>query len=185
MAAPVVLADANVLYPAALRDLLIELGVRGVIRLHWSAIIHDEWTRALALTHDPARIARTRTLMDAALPGAMVDGFADRIPTLTLPDPDDRHVLAAAIVAEAHVILTFNITDFPAEALAPHRIAATHPNAFLAALLATAPTAVAQAVVAIHQRLTTPPLTFDELLAVYARNGLATFAVALSKQFAE
>ena len=180
MAAPVALADANVLYPAALRDLLVELGTRGVIRLHWSATIHDEWTRALGLTHDPARIARTRALMDRALPDATVAGFEHLIATLTLPDPDDRHVLAAAIAAEARVIVTFNLTDFPADALAPHQITATHPDVFLTALLETAPEAVTEAVAAIHRRLTAPTLSTNDLLAVYARNGLDNFAAALS-----
>jgi hypothetical protein len=51
--------------------------------------------------------------MDAALPGAMVEHFEHRIPGLTLPDADDRHVLAAAIEAGADVIVTFNTRDFP------------------------------------------------------------------------
>ena len=63
--------------------------------------------------------------MDAAVPGAMVEDFEHRIPGLTLPDPDDRHVLAAAIEAEADVIVTFNTRDFPAPVVAQYGIGAT------------------------------------------------------------
>lgn len=89
MAARVVaLYDANVLYPAQLRDLLIRLAVAGLVRAHWTDAIHDEWTRHVLADHPDitrAHLLRTRRLMDAALPAARVDGYAHHIPRLTLP----------------------------------------------------------------------------------------------------
>jgi hypothetical protein len=109
--AQIVLYDACVLYPAPLRDLLMQLALADQFQARWTDQIHGEWTRnVLADRPDitPASLARCRRLMDEPL-----------IPTLTLPDPDDRHILAAAIHGEAEQIVTFNLGDFPASALGP------------------------------------------------------------------
>lgn len=103
--------DACVLYPAPLRDFLMWLGLSGRFRARWSAHIHDEWQRNLLknrpdLTKEQLR--RTASLMDTAIPDGLVHGYEELINGLTLPDPDDRHVLAAAIRCNASVIVTFN-----------------------------------------------------------------------------
>ncbi|WP_211214075.1 PIN domain-containing protein [Salisaeta longa] len=101
---PVVLYDANVLYPAQLRDLLMRLAIADLVRAHWSDAIHEEWMRSLLANRRDltrAQLERTRDLMEAALPGASVDRYQQNIPKVTLPDPDDRHVLAAAVHAGA------------------------------------------------------------------------------------
>src|SRR5712692_2845699 len=85
------------------------------------------------------RLARTRTLMNEAVRDCLVTGYEDLIASLSLPDPDDRHVLAAAIRANADVIITYNLTDFPAETLARFDIEALHPDDFLVCLLDLAP----------------------------------------------
>jgi len=107
--------DANILYPAPLRDLFTRLAQAGLVRARWTETIHDEWTRNV-LEDKPRtsaeRIARTRTLMNDAVPDGIVSGYEDLIDSLTLPDPDDRHVLAAAIRGGAEVIVTFNLEDF-------------------------------------------------------------------------
>ena len=97
----VALLDANVLYPASLRDLLMQLAFSGLYKARWSAEIDDEWSRnLLAARPDLAeRIDRTRAVMHRAIPDALVTGHAALIPVLSLPDPNDRHVLAAAITA--------------------------------------------------------------------------------------
>ena len=116
MPRPVCVYDANVLYPAQLRDLLMRLTVDGLVRAHWSEQIHEEWIRNVLSNHPDVRRAdlrRTRQLMERALPDARVKGYEHRLPDLTLPDPDDRHVLAAAIEVDATYIVTFNLKDFP------------------------------------------------------------------------
>lgn len=123
MTPPVAVYDACVLYPAPLRDLLVRAALAGLVRAHWSDQIHDEWTRNL-LANRPelsaTSIERCRRLMDLHLPEALVTGYESLVPTLTLPDADDRHVLAAAVHAGATLIVTFNLADFPPSQLAPH-----------------------------------------------------------------
>ena len=123
--------DANILYPAPLRDLFIRLAQAGLVRAKWTEIIHDEWSRNV-LKDNPhlseQRLARTRTLMNEAVRDCLVTGYEELIDSLTLPDPDDRHVLAAAIRASAEVIVTYNLTDFPAETLARFDIEAQLPH---------------------------------------------------------
>lgn len=91
--------DANVLYPAPLRDLLIRLAHAGLVRARWTEAIHDEWARSILKNNpalSPGRLARTRMLINEAVRDCLVAGFEDLVETLTLPDPNDRHMLAAA-----------------------------------------------------------------------------------------
>jgi len=103
--------DACVLYPAPLRDLLMWSASTGLFAVRWSADILNEWTENL-LRNRPdlkrARLERTCDEMNRAVPDAMVTDFESLVPMLTLPDADDRHVLAAAIACNAEVILTLN-----------------------------------------------------------------------------
>lgn len=150
--------DANVLYPAPLRDLFIRLAQAGLVRARWTEAIHEEWVRNV-LADNPSlsaeRLTRTRTLMNEAVRDCLVTGYEDLVESLTLPDPDDRHVLAAAIRANAEVIVTFNLKDFPATALASYNIEAQHPDEFLVSLFDAAPGPVCGAVK--RQRLRNPP----------------------------
>ena len=101
MTAAIALLDANVLYPAPLRDLLVQLALDGLFQARWSAEIDDEWRRNLLAARPElaAQTERTQAIMRRALPDALVTGYAAHISGLSLPDPGDRHVLAAAITA--------------------------------------------------------------------------------------
>jgi len=93
--------DACVLYPAPLRDFLMWLGLSGRFRARWSQTIHEEWKRNLLINRTDltqAQVDRTSYLMDRAIPDGLVEGYESLAAGLTLPDPDDRHVLAAAEV---------------------------------------------------------------------------------------
>lgn len=117
----VVVYDACVLYPDLLRDLLVRLAREGMVQAKWTEEILDEVFDNLRENRpdlDPNRLKRTRTLMNAALRDCLVRNYEALIPVIEgLPDPDDRHVLAAAIRAHAQLIVTFNLKDFPAEVL--------------------------------------------------------------------
>ncbi len=123
--------DANVLFSYPLTSVLLELAEARLYRPIWSADIHDEWIRAVTSTRPdiaPEKLERRRAAMDEALPDACVGGYARLIPVLELPDPYDRHVLAAAIRARAQVIVTFNEKDFPAKTLAEFDLCTQHPD---------------------------------------------------------
>src|SRR5215213_9354771 len=120
-----VIYDACVLYPAPLRDLLIRLAARGVVHARWTDQILDESFRNILANRPdllPTALARTRDLMNRALRDVGVTGYEGLIGSLDLPDPNDRHVLAAAIRAGAQVIVTTNLDDFPESSLAPFAV---------------------------------------------------------------
>jgi hypothetical protein len=172
---PTAVLDACVLYPAPLRDLLMHMAVADLFRARWSRAIHDEWIRnVLADRPDltAERLDRTRQLMDAHAMDAVVTGYESLVDDLTLPDPGDRHVLAAAIRAGASVIVTYNLKDFPAASLVRHGIEARHPDAFVADLLTTAPDRVAAAIRRQRTGLKNPAVSIDGYLALMARAGL-------------
>lgn len=154
--------DANLLYPFHLRNLLIQFAVERLIDVRWTDAIHQEWIGNLAaegrVTRE--RLMRTLDIMRRVLPGAEVRGYEHRVAGLVLPDAGDRHVLAAAIEAKASVLLTFNLADFPPEALALHGIVSRHPDDFLCELHASDPEAVVAHVDAARQnlRITTPEM---------------------------
>jgi predicted nucleic acid-binding protein len=103
--------DACVLYPAPLRDLLMELALTDSFRARWSEEIHQEWIRNVLKNRpdlNESQLLRTKACMDANVRDALVTDFESLIPSLNLPDKDDRHVLAAAIRCSADVIVTFN-----------------------------------------------------------------------------
>lgn len=184
MAAFTAFYDANVLYPAELRNLLMHLALTGLFRAKWSADVHEEWISALLekrpdLTRD--KLERTRALMDLHAVDALVTGYEDLIPGLHLPDPNDRHVLAAAIRGQANVIVTMNLRDFPAEIVAPFGIEAQHPDEFVVHLFDLAPEAVMAAAESHRQSLKNPPRTKGEYLETLARQGLGHSASALRK----
>src|SRR5437016_2701661 len=138
----VALYDACVLYSAFLRDFLVRLAIhgrrQGVLRAKWTGRIHREWIRAVRRQRPDlgfGDLQRTRRLMDQHVRGCRVRGYERWERRLTLPDPDDGHVLAAALACVADVIVTFNITDFPASALSPFGVAAVTPDTFLVQLL--------------------------------------------------
>lgn len=174
--------DANVLYPATLRSVLLELARSKAFRVLWSEQVHQEWMEALQRRHPhiPAsRIARVRALMESYVEDATVSGYEPLIGGLTLPDPDDRHVLAAAIHGGANVIVTSNQRDFPAAVLAPYNIAAISPDAFILRLLEADPNLVFAGFEADRADLVNPPLTREQYFAALEHCGLVETAATL------
>jgi len=129
--------DANVLFPASLRDTLLRAVEENLYEALWSDQILDEAIRNLVATNriTPQGAAHLNAQLKAAFPSAFVDGYDALIPTLGC-DEKDRHVLAAAIHGEAHAIVTFNLRYFPIRSLAPYGIEAQHPDVFLTRLYA-------------------------------------------------
>lgn len=174
--------DANVIYPAGLRDTLLRLADRNLYRACWSAMAHEEWMRNV-LNDRPDlsldQIQRTRETMDRHFPDALVVGFEPLIDGLDLPDPDDRHVLAAAIRGRADVIVTQNLKGFPQERLDPYGIEAQHPDDFALSLFDLYPGAVLGAVRDHRAALRRQPQPPEKHLEAYERMGMTKFSSAL------
>jgi predicted nucleic acid-binding protein len=173
--------DANTLYPAPLRDLLLSLAVDGLYHARWTARIHEEWLRNLARNRPEleVQLGALVELMNRSVPDCLVENYEGLIAGLVLPDPDDRHVLAAAIAGHADAIVTFNLKDFPADALDAHQIEAIHPDDFMLNQLELRPYEALAAVKKMRARLNRPPQTAAELIATLERSGLPATATHL------
>jgi len=129
--------DACILYPFHLRNIVVQAAVDRLVEGRWTDMIHDEWIQKLAASESAIpleRLQNTRRLMNEALPMATVKGYEEQIPIVNLPDPNDRHVVAAGITAGASVILTWNIRDFPSRELKKFGLRKQTPDAFLSGL---------------------------------------------------
>ena len=160
----------------------MQLASSDLYRAHWTSDIHDEWIRNLLKNRDDltiVQLTRTRELMDAGVPDCLVEDYHNLIPTLELPDPDDRHVLAAAIVAKANFIVTCNLQDFPDKNLAKYNIKAQHPDKFIAHLIDLKPSKVCTAVALIRKRLKNPPRSALEYIDKIEQQQLPQTAAAL------
>jgi hypothetical protein len=160
--------DANVIYSSVARNLLMYAHLAGTYRPLWSDAVHEEWIAALLLQHrhlTRGQLERTRDLMNQHAVGATVTGFESLIPTLTLPDPGDRHVLAAAIHGGASVIVTCNLRHFPQTALASYSLEALHPDAFVLRLFHQFPARIVDAARQHRKSLKNPPQSVAVYLA--------------------
>ncbi len=175
--------DACVLYPATLRDLLLSLARDGLFHARWSDRIQAEWVRSL-LKRRPelgeAALRRTCELMAQAVPDSVVHGWQSiESGLLGLPDANDRHVLAAAICGHADAIVTFNLDDFPADALAPFAVQAQHPDDFLLNQLDLHPIAALKSVKLMRARWRNPQLTALDLAAAIEKLQMPLVAARL------
>lgn len=182
MTPPVVVLDACVLYPAQVRSLFMYLAGADLLRPRWTDAIHEEWIRNLLNDHpDITRVKadRIRELMNAHVPDCLVVGYEAVIPTLDLPDADDRHVLAAAVHSGATALVTFNLSDFPQEKLTTHNVEAVHPDEFVLRLLADHPAEVCAALARHRASLKNPPKAVEEFLAILEQGGFVRTVSAL------
>lgn len=164
-----VLLDANVLYPTVMREVLLGVASAGLYHPLWTARILEEWARATrklgpeAETQARAEVA----LLRANWPNSEINPSLGLETRLWLPDPDDVHVLAAAITGSADILLTMNASDFPQAVLREEGLTRRDPDQFLRALWADHPDQVAAAVANVRaqaERLSGQPWTTRNLL---------------------
>ncbi len=186
------LLDTCVLVPSFLRDALLEIAEAGVYRAVWSEAILAELEDTLLYLFDQAgrdpqasrsAIHRLRRQMATAFPDAVVTGWEPLEGACELPDPDDRHVLAAAVKGRADVIVTDNLKDFPAGSL-PSDLEAQSADEFLLYALDLQPAAVHAAVVRIASRTgrAGPALSEHEIIDALERSSAVAFAQALRQR---
>lgn len=169
-----VVLDACVLYPFSLRDVLLRLAELNLYRPKWTDKINQEWVTNLGKEEgiDQESLERTVRLMNNAFPEALVTGYQKLIQAVELPDPDDRHVLAAAIRVNADLIVTNNIKDFPEEELDKYDIEAQKADTFVHNLIDLDKQKCCEALRNLLNDLTDPPLSQKELLKRFRKVGL-------------
>lgn len=179
-----VVLDACVLYPNLVRDFFMRLSMTGLFKARWTEKIHEEWISAY-LENNPSadknKVYKVKELLDRHAGDALIEGFEEIERQINLPDPDDRHVLAAAIRANADAIVTFNTKDFPPEALEPYAIEAIHPDDFIQYQIDLSPPKVCEALRAMRLALKNPPFSEQELITALAKNQLPVSSSILSE----
>lgn len=183
------LLDTCVLWPNLQRDFLLSLAIEGMYRPVWSAVVLEEleWHEAAKLIKRGVDegVARQRAAalirqMRSAFDDAEVQGWEGLDGTYGLPDRDDEHVVAAAVVAGAGAVVTHNVRDFPQERI-PASVQVLQPAEFAANTVAVDPVQARAAVAAIARRSGRkgPILTDGDVLGILADRYGMTRAVEL------
>ena len=174
----VALLDANVLFPFRKRDILLRFHHAGLFHARWTERILDEWTLNLLeqKPHLEPSVRSQRHAMREHFPEAEVTGFEPLIGTLELPDPDDRHVLAAAIRCGAQCLVTDNLADFPAEVLGRFDIEAVDADGFLSRTFDLYPSEALGVLRTLREAYRNPPFTPSEFVRDLTAKGLPRLA---------
>lgn len=178
------LLDANVLYPAPLRDYLLQLANLDLFTPKWTDEIQREWIDNLLLKRvDLSRdkLDKTKDAMNAAFPDANVINYGKLKAGLTLKDENDRHVLAAAIKAKANAIVTFNLKDFPVTHLKTFSIRPQHPDEFVTEIIRINKSKALEALNNQVKSLRNPPKTKNDILEALKACGLSASAHLLTE----
>lgn len=163
-----VVLDACVLYPAPIRDILLSLAAEELFKVKWSDIIQDEWLRNLLKNRtdlNKEHLNKTIKAMNLAFSDANVENFKELIPSIKLPDKDDRHVVACAIRCNADLIVTFNTKDFPTKELSKYNIEIQKPDELISNLIDINPESVCKGFNKMVKRLKNPKKTKNEVFA--------------------
>lgn len=171
----IALLDANVLYPAPLRDYLLRLAAEGLYIPKWSDEIQEEWMFHLLKNRTDLKrinLEKTKELMNLAFPDSNVSGYSKLISKLKLPDKNDRHILATAIISSASFIITFNTKDFPFTVVENYGIKVIEPNEFIQLLNNIDTKRVRNAFDSQLKSLKNPPVSKDRLIRILSKNGL-------------
>lgn len=171
----IALLDSNVLASITLTDVFVQLAVDDLFNAKWTMDIHREWIAAVRKFRpslDPTRLEHRRRQMDAKTREALITGYESQIDDLTLPDMNDRHVLAAAIHGRCEFIVTRNLKHFPAKALSTHGIKAQHPDTFLTHLLRQNTLMFCAALRKVRFRAKNPPIEVEDFLIRLLNEGL-------------
>ena len=152
----------------------MRLALTDLYKAQWTDTIHEEWISALLRSGKFERetLERVRNLMDAHVRNAKVTGYENLIDSIVLPDPNDRHVLAAAIKCNADAIVTFNLKDFPDEILSKYEIEKIHPDDFVYYQIDLSPGRACNAIKNQRKALKNPPKDREQFLAILLKQQL-------------
>jgi predicted nucleic acid-binding protein len=179
--------DANALVPVALADTVLRAAEARLFAPMWSSRVFAEAKEAIRRIRPglaPSRIESRFRAMDLSFPDARVSCWEPLVEQIDLPDPDDRHVVAAAWLGKADAIVTANIGDFPADALEPCGLHAVHPDDFLLDLFDLAPNLVRGIMATQAADASQPPLDVEDVLIALGRAGAGKFVAEFRKGLA-
>jgi predicted nucleic acid-binding protein len=171
----IALLDANVLYPAPLRDYLLRLASLELYKPKWTKDIQEEWIKNLLINRPDLRrenLEITQDTMNSAFPDANITNYEELISSFKLPDDKDRHILAAAIRGNADIIVTFNLKDFPSGYLGFYDIEVQDPDEFVSNLINLDKLNSEKALQNLKRSLRNPPKSREEVLETLAKCGL-------------
>lgn len=177
--------DANVLYPAPLRDILLELAVSDLFQARWSLFVLDEMKRNILknrpdLSKD--RLDKTIELMNAHCRDCITDIPESLVESIYgLPDHNDRHVVAGALISRSHAIVTWNLKDFPKANLDEYRLEPIDPDTFLEAQFDLDNGRFLECISRVRKRLKFPEKTVDEYLSTLIQQRLVKTATKLKQ----
>ncbi|HEX7327093.1 MAG TPA: PIN domain-containing protein [Casimicrobiaceae bacterium] len=175
--------DACVLYPIAIADSLVSLATAGLYAAKWSLRIEEEWITALENNRPDlkGKLTTRRDCMREAIPDWEVPALAWEpvARCIKLPDPDDAHVLAAAIAGHADSIVTTNTRHFPDAVIKPYGIEAIHPDQFIINQWDLEPLIAVGAFKQMRARRRQPEASAEDFARALERNGLAATALRL------
>lgn len=176
------LLDACVLGGALRRNMLLSLAEVGLFRPRWSSRIMDETEKAIVeITKGKGDTSKQRSAMERAFPEALVSGYDVFEGKLSLPDPNDNHVLAAAIATSASVIVTDNVKDFPQDLLTPHGIETRTADDFIADTIELDPVEAILALRRMRERFKNPKLDVDTIIHKAEAQNLLQTAIIMDK----
>lgn len=174
-----VVLDACVLFPRLHRDILLSLTHADLYTARWSAEIEKEWTTNYKKKYPDAEISHLLDCMRQAVPDALIVGYEEFIPSIQLPDPDDRHVVAAAIRGNADAIVTSNIKDFPAVVIANYDIEIQTPDQFVLNQILLHPPRALIAIKRMRERWERPTMTSLSMVDLFEQRSLPQTAAHL------
>lgn len=175
--------DTNVIYPIEIRDLLFWFAYYEMFTPKWSEHIFDEWKDVMIRKGISQEEANKRAeKANIAFPDALVTNYSGLINSLELPDPKDRHVLAAAIKTNANVIVTNNIKDFPKDYLASFGLTAKTADDFLTDIIDLNPEQAVKAFRQLVLNRRNPDLDEFQVLDILRNRGLKDTADFLHSQ---
>ncbi|TAE17818.1 MAG: PIN domain-containing protein [Bacteroidetes bacterium] len=178
----VAVLDTNVIFPIVIRDILFWFAHFDIYKPKWTADIFNEWKRVMLQKGVDIKAAEKRMKMaETAFPFARVDNYSKIISQLTLPDANDRHILAAAIKAKASIIVTNNNKDFPKKYLARFGINVQTPDMFLNGLMVENPLLCVQAFKEMVLNKRQPVRTEREMLQILHHAGIVNTAKSIEK----
>ena len=176
-----VFLDTNVLYSSHLRDLILRLAAFDTFRVHWSRDVLNEHRDCLLMRAGVTseKVDRLHEQMTRAFPHALVEEYKSMLVGISLPDPTDVHVVAAAVKGRCDLILTANLKDFPPVALESFEISAQHPDVFLGHHMSLEKEITLKVVKGILLDMAKPKLSFEDYIERLEHAGLVTFTESL------